>query len=92
MGVRLALGTTPLRLRGSLLRQCLLPLAAGTISGIAGAALTGRFLQSLVEGAKPIDPVTFAFSILFIFLIASTSMWAATRRIAALNIIEILAG
>ncbi len=90
MGVRLALGTTPVRLRGSLLQQGLLPVAVGVISGIGGAALIGRFLQSLVAGAKSIDLATVAWSILFIFSIASTSVWTATRRIAKLNIMEIL--
>jgi putative ABC transport system permease protein len=90
MGVRLALGATPVRLRGTLLRQGLLTVAVGAISGIAGAVLTGRFLESLVAGAKSIDFATFTLSILFITLIASANIWAATRRIARLDILEIL--
>ncbi len=90
MGVRLALGTTPVRLRGILLWQGLLTVAAGAMAGIAGAMLTGRFLESLVEGAKSIDLATFTFAVLFITLIASISIWTATRRIAALDIMDIL--
>jgi putative ABC transport system permease protein len=90
MGVRLALGTTPVRLRGMLLGQGLLPVAAGALFGVAGAMLSERFLESLVAGAKSIDFVTFTFSILFIFLIATTSIWAGTRRIAGLDITDIL--
>ncbi len=90
MGVRLALGTTPVRLRGTLLQQGLLPVAAGAICGIAGAMLTGPFLESLVDGAKSIDPATFALTFLFITLIAATSIWTATRRVAGLDIMEIL--
>ena len=90
MGVRLALGATPIGLRGILLRQGLLTVAVGAVCGISGATLTGRFLQSLVEGAKSIDLVTFAFSVLFIVLIGSISIWTATRRIAGLDIMEIL--
>ena len=52
MGVRMALGTTPARLRSTLLRQSLLMVAAGAIPGIAGARLTGRFLEAMVDGAK----------------------------------------
>jgi ABC-type antimicrobial peptide transport system permease subunit len=37
MGVRMALGTTPVRLRGMLLGQGLLMVAAGAVPGIAGA-------------------------------------------------------
>jgi putative ABC transport system permease protein len=90
MGVRLALGATPLGLRGNMLRQGLLTVTAGAILGIAGAMFTGRFLESLVEGAKSVDFRTFIISILFIGLVASTSIWAATRRIARLDILEIL--
>ncbi len=48
MGVRLALGTTPGKLRTMLLWQGLLSVAVGAVLGTAGAALTGRFLESLV--------------------------------------------
>ena len=90
MGVRLALGTTPARLRGMLLRQGLFPVAAGAIFGVVGAILTGRYLESLVEGARSTDLATFIFSVLFIALIAATSIWAATRRVSRLDIMEIL--
>jgi putative ABC transport system permease protein len=90
MGVRLALGATPTGLRANLLRNGLLTVMSGAICGIAGAMFTGRFLESLIEGAKPTDPVTFLLSILFISLIASAGIWAATRRIARLDVLEIL--
>jgi putative ABC transport system permease protein len=90
IGIRLALGATPVKLRGALLRQGLLPVAAGAITGIAGAVLIERFLESLVTGAKSIDPATFILLILFITAIASASIWAATRRIARLDVMEIL--
>jgi ABC-type antimicrobial peptide transport system permease subunit len=73
-----------------LLRQGLFPVAAGAIFGIVGAILTGRYLESLVEGARSTDLATFIFSVLFIALIAATSIWAATRRVSRLDIMEIL--
>src|SRR5262245_53317898 len=66
MGVRMALGTTPIRLRGMLLRQGLLMVGAGAIPGIAGAQLTGRFLENLLDGAKSVDLVTSAGLALFL--------------------------
>ena len=53
MGIRMALGTTPARLRISLLRQSLITIAAGAIPGIAGAVLSGRMLESLVDARSP---------------------------------------
>jgi len=64
-----------------LLRQGLLMVAAGAIPGIAGARLTGRFLESLMDGAKSIDLATSAGLALFLALVASTSIWAATAAL-----------
>ena len=90
MGVRMALGTTPARIRVSLLRQALTTVAAGAIAGIAGAVLSGRLLESLVDGAKAVDATTYAALVLFIAWIAAAGIWVATRPIARLNIVEIL--
>jgi len=90
MGIRLALGTTPVRLRGMLLRQGLLLVVAGAIPGITGAQLSGRFLENLIGGAKPIGLGTSAGLILLLALISSTSIWSASRRIARFDIMAIL--
>ena len=90
MGLRMALGTTPVRLRTILLRQGLITIAAGALPGVAGAILIGHFLESLVEGAKSVDPTTCAASVLFIAIIAAAGIWAATRPMARLDIMEIL--
>jgi uncharacterized membrane protein YgdD (TMEM256/DUF423 family) len=90
MGVRVALGTTPARLRVSLLRQGLVTVAAGAVPGIGGAVLSGRLLESLVDGAKAVNAATYAGSVLFIAWIAAMGIWVATRPIARLNVAEIL--
>jgi predicted permease len=90
MGIRMALGRTPLQLRGMLLRDGLLMVMAGAVPGIAGAQLTGRFLESLMDGAKPIGLGTSAGLVFLFALVASTSIWSATRRIASLDITAIL--
>jgi putative ABC transport system permease protein len=90
MGVRLALGATPVRLRGALLRQGLLTVAAGAVPGVAGAMLSGRTLESLIDGAKSAGVMTPTLAAVFIAAIAAVSIWAATRRIAGLDIMGIL--
>jgi predicted permease len=90
IGIRMALGRTPTQLRSMLLRQGLSMIVAGAIPGIAGAQFTSRFLESLMDGAKPIGPVTSAGLILFFAVVASASIWSATRRIARFDIISIL--
>jgi ABC-type antimicrobial peptide transport system permease subunit len=90
MGIRLALGTTPARLRGLLLRHGLLMVVAGAIPGIVGAQILGRFLATLIAGAKPIATGASAGLILLFSLVASASIWFACRRIAKFNISAIL--
>jgi putative ABC transport system permease protein len=90
MGIRMALGRTPAQLRTMLLRQGLSMVVAGAIPGIAGAQLTGRVLESLMDGAKPIGAVASAGIILFFAAVASASIWSATRRVARFDIIAIL--
>lgn len=90
MGVRMALGTTPSQLRGMLLWQGLLPVAAGAVPGVACAMLSGRFLENLIAGPKSVDPATCIASALFLALVASASIWTATRRVAGLDIVAIL--
>jgi putative ABC transport system permease protein len=86
IGVRMALGAGPARLRGSLLLKGLLPV----VLGVAGAVLSGKLLESLVQGAKLLDATAWAAEILFIGAVASAAIWAATRPIARLDVMEIL--
>ena len=55
MGVRMALGARPASLRARMVVEGFLPVAQGLILGVAGAVLTGRVLETLVEGAKVLD-------------------------------------
>ncbi len=90
MGVRLALGTTPIRLRARFLGQGLISVIFGTLCGIAGAMSAARLLESLIEGANSPDPLTYISATLFICVIASLSIWTATRGISRMDVVEIL--
>jgi ABC-type lipoprotein release transport system permease subunit len=90
MGVRLALGTTPVRLRTRLVRHGLATVVVGTLAGIASATSTGRLLGSLIEGAKAFDLATYVLATISICLVAAASIWAATRHVAKMDVAEIL--
>ncbi len=90
MGVRLALGTTPARLRAKLVQQGLATVVCGTLVGIACAAVTGKLLGSLIEGAKALDPGSYVLATVPICLVAAASIWVATRRIARIDVVTIL--
>jgi predicted permease len=90
MGVRMALGATPEKLRAHLLGQGLIPIVAGAIPGIACAIFSGRLLTSLVEGARSVDAPWYAAATCFIAAIAAIGIWIATRPIARLDVADVL--
>ena len=90
MGVRMALGAKPADLRASLLFNGLLPVAQGVILGVAGALLSGKLLEGLVEGAKLMNAIACIAEILFIAVVAAAATWVATRPIARLDVMEII--
>lgn len=90
MGVRLALGTTPTRLRTRFVREGLATVVVGTLGGIACAASVGKLLGRLIEGATAFDIVTYVLATISICVVAAASIWVATRRIAGMNVVEIL--
>jgi putative ABC transport system permease protein len=90
IGVRMALGARPAGLRASLLFKGLLPVGLGVVLGVAGAVLSGKLLEGLVQGAKLLNATAWAAEILFIGAVASAAIWAATRPIARLDVMEIL--
>ena len=90
MGVRLALGTTPARLRATLLRQTLAIVTAGALVGVAGAVDAGRYLQSLVEGADGAIALTSTLAVIATLVVAALAIWRATRHIARLDVADVL--
>src|SRR5258706_12724028 len=87
MGLRMALGATPARVRGMLLTQSLLVIAVGAVLGVVGASAVGRSLGSLIPEAMPVGLATsFGLSV-YLGAPAAITIWSATRRIPELDII-----
>jgi ABC-type antimicrobial peptide transport system permease subunit len=62
----------------------------GTLGGIICAASGQNLLNNLIEGASALDFATAGVATLSICFIAAVSTWVATRRIADLDVLEIL--
>jgi predicted permease len=90
MGVRLALGTTPMRLRTKFMRHGLATVVFGTLGGVVGAASTGKLLGSLIEGAEAFNVATYVLATISICVVAAASIWFGTRRVAKMDVVEIL--
>ena len=80
LGIRMALGAVPAGLRWLMLRQCLVPVAAGLACGLAASAMTGRLLSSLLFGVRAVDPVTITAVALGSSAIAAVAGYIPARR------------
>jgi len=83
IGVRMALGATRGRLMHMVLKQGMLLTVIGVATGLAGAWMLTRYVETLTTmlfNVKPRDPVTFASIGLFLTLIAFLACLVPARR------------
>jgi predicted permease len=90
IGVRIAVGASPSGLRFLLVRQSLLPMAAGMVAGVAGAIGLGQFLKHLMTSAEPVGAWTCAAAALLLAIAAATAVWTATGRIVQIDPVNAL--
>jgi hypothetical protein len=74
-GVRMALGQAPGELRRAVVAQALKVILPSIGLGVVAAALSTRFLDGLLYGVHPLDPVTFTYR----------AAWADRRRDACVR-------
>ncbi|MCR4375704.1 MAG: ABC transporter permease [Acidobacteria bacterium] len=80
IGVRAALGARPRDIIMLTIRQGLWITAAGLVLGLGAAALLVRYLDGLLWGVVPFDPVSFAQVPLVLLLVAVLACWWPARR------------
>jgi putative ABC transport system permease protein len=90
MGIRLALGTTPGSLRGAVLRQTLIVVFCGAVPGVAIALWMTRYFQDLIRSADAQMIATSLVAMITTIAVAAVSIWLATRRVARLDIMQVL--
>ena len=85
MGVRMALGASA----GGIIRMVLgrgLTLAAtGVVIGVAAAVGVTRFLESLLFGVDPTDPIVFSLAATGVIAGSLLAMYMPARRAASLD-------
>jgi predicted lysophospholipase L1 biosynthesis ABC-type transport system permease subunit len=90
LGIRLALGARPARIRASVLGRGLGLAAAGAFIGTAGAWASGRLLAARLFEVEPGDPSTFAVAIVGLMATAALATWLPARRAADTDPLETL--
>jgi len=80
LGIRLALGASPLVVSCLLLRQAMLRVLAGIVAGLLGAWWLARWIESLLFGVRPHDPAIFASVAGILALTSLAAVLAPARR------------
>lgn len=84
IGVRMAIGATVEDIRGMIFSEGMLPVAAGTLLGLAASLAVNRVLQSQLVGVSPYDPATMASAPVILGLVALLACGIPARR--AMNV------
>ncbi|MES2124854.1 MAG: ABC transporter permease [Gemmatimonadota bacterium] len=80
IGIRMALGADPAKVRRDILRRGLLVAMAGAAVGVFGALLFTRAMATLLYGVTPGDPLTFVVVPAILALVALVASYLPARR------------
>ena len=80
IGIRVALGARRGQVIALVLGQSAVLTAVGIVLGLSGAAMLSRYLEGLLFGVTPLDPVTFAAAAVLFTLVALVAAYGPTRR------------
>jgi len=80
LGVRVALGASPTRLRATVLAQASRVAAVGALVGLVAAMGVSRFLRSLLYDVSPADPVALVGAVALLLLAGVAAAWIPAWR------------
>ena len=79
-GIRLSLGATPSDVLRLVLRRAAVLIGAGTCLGLTGSVLLVQFIEKLLFGTAPLDPLTFAAVPTLLAAVALVASYIPARR------------
>lgn len=85
IGIRIALGAQPGRVRRMILRESSVLALVGILVGAAGAVGLARLVKSMLYGVVPYDPVTLGGGVALLLAVALASSWIPARRAAGIE-------
>ena len=80
IGIRMALGASANRVVRSVMRETMVWVALGAGLGLGAAFATTRWLESLLFGLKPRDPLTIGLAALVLLAVAAVAGYLPARR------------
>ena len=85
IGIRVAIGATPLQVFRTVLGRSAAVIAFGAATGLAIAFMIGRVLAPYLYGASARDPLAFAAVGTTMTFVAALALWMPARRAIALD-------
>ena len=89
-GVRMALGASPQRIEGAVLREALVQTAPGLAIGFALSAAVALSFRSLLFGVTPVDPVTYLGVFVLLGFISIVASYQPARRASRISVVDAL--
>jgi putative ABC transport system permease protein len=80
VGIRVALGAVPRNVVVLLVRQAMVPLAAGLVIGAAGSLALSRLLNSLLYETSPADPLAYTAAAAVLLTIGALASAVPARK------------
>ncbi|MGH9331582.1 MAG: ABC transporter permease [Vicinamibacterales bacterium] len=90
IGVRMALGATRADVLGLVVGDGLRMVGLGAIIGVAGAAVAGRAMRTLLFGVHAVDPLTLGVTVALLVAAAAIACAAPARRATRIDPVEAL--
>ena len=90
VGIRLALGAAPARVRARMVRQALAFAGVGVVIGEIGAATLMSLLSSQLFNVSPWDPITYTAVPVLLIMLAAAAAWLPARRGTAVDAVGVL--
>jgi ABC-type antimicrobial peptide transport system permease subunit len=90
IGVRMALGAAPTRVRRTIIVETLIMFALGTSLGLTGALLGSRLLASMLYDVSPFDPASLLGASGLMLLVALLAVYVPARRATEVNPADVL--
>jgi putative ABC transport system permease protein len=85
IGIRLAIGATPIDVLRLIVRQTSRVAFVGMLIGLGGALMLTRVLRAMLFNVSPLDPVTFAAAGALLFGIAILAGYVPARKAAGID-------
>lgn len=80
IGLRMALGATPGKVRWLVLRQALVLAVLGLVVGLPGALVAARLLESFLFGLTPLDPLALGGALFALLAVTTLAAYLPARR------------